>query len=195
MTVLEELERKIGEAEQEIRRTLDKLTGLAGLEESLGDANRSISGAAGGLAKLSSSLGEAVAEFRSALTAFREASATIRDTDPARLLNAVARAESRLETVQKLVTAAAPRMELIERIAPGLGEVVRLVGEAVKRETTASATMVKEAVEAASNRMSETVESYGRRLKGVRVISILALVVGLAVLGINIYLLAMNFRP
>lgn len=194
MTVLEELERKIGEAEQEIRRTLDKLNGMADLEDALGGANRSISGAADGLVKLSHSLAEAVENFKLALVSFRDASKSIRDTDPARLLDAVARTESRLESVQKLVTSAVPHIERIERIEPGLGEVVRLVGEVVTRETSASARRVREAAEADFTRMFEAVEIQGRRLNGMRSISILALIVGLAVLGINIYLVAVIFR-
>jgi hypothetical protein len=110
MTVLEELEQKIVEAEADIRRVLDRLSGMAELETTLGDTTRSLTVAAGGLAKLSGGLESTTGELKSALKAFRDASTTLRETDPGKLLSAVARADARLDAIQTQLAASMPRL-------------------------------------------------------------------------------------
>lgn len=184
MTVLEELEQKIVSAEADIRRALDKLSGLAELETALGDTTRSLTVAAGGLAKLSGGLEAAIAELKSALTAFRHASDTLRETDPGKLLNAVSRAEARLEAIQAQLTASLPRLEKIE---PGLREVIEQFGGYMKRELATSAADAKAVVETSQTRIMDALAVHAATLRSVRAIATIALLVGIAILGIELY--------
>jgi DNA repair exonuclease SbcCD ATPase subunit len=177
MTVLEELEQKIVEAEADARRVLTKLEGLAELEGALGETNRTVLTAGAGLSRLADIIEQTAEEFKQALAAFREAARTIRETDPALLLQTISRVEARLESTQSLIVEAAQKLD---RVGPDVGKAIGNFSEDIQRNI---GDLLNNFAECQRSWFAENASN----LKTIRLIAILGVVIAVSILGVNLY--------
>jgi len=173
MTVLEELEKKIVDAEGGIQHVLERLSELAELEVALDEANKTLIGAGRGLVTLAEVIGGVGSDLKRALVTLGEAAHSIRETDPALLLDAVGRIESRLEDVVGIL--------------PKVLSAIDNSTVSATRDFAAIQAEIKASREAANAHHQEAVVANASRIGTVRTIAIAALIVGLAILGLDLY--------
>ena len=109
MSVLQELEKRLVETEEQVTALVRNLEDHADLEESLRTAGSSLLEASTEVRRLAKSALEANKSLGTIITSFQEAIEILRNSDPLRTAKSVERIEQQLSTESKAIRKAMPK--------------------------------------------------------------------------------------
>ncbi|MDA0239242.1 MAG: hypothetical protein O3A84_04335 [Proteobacteria bacterium] len=126
MTIFQELESKIGDAEKEISVVLRQLEGLGDIEETFGTATAGLAEASSNLAQLTGTIRKTSEDLSSALGAFSRASQSIEAASSPRHLEELAKLDTRIGELERHVAKAAAS---VAQVDAGIGQSIELYSE------------------------------------------------------------------
>lgn len=101
MTLLDDLQEKLSEAQNQVQQATAELNGFSEVKTSLQSADGQMRAAASKLDELSSSLNNGAAALEKAATSLADTNDIIRKTDPAEILKELAAISSRQKSLEK----------------------------------------------------------------------------------------------
>jgi len=166
MSVLNDIEGKLEEAEARVAGATEKLESLANLQGTLDDSNTGLKSAAERVDRVAVGVENSVTTLKDTLSAFRDVVDVLRRSDPARLFEAQTRVENGVEAVQQHIAQ-------VEQSLPGIRQKVVEVQDdmeklhgAVGGLETQVKSLVGKTVGEAESRLKEEIGESTSRLKG-----------------------------
>lgn len=183
MTIFQELESKIGDAEKEISVVLRQLEGLGDIEETFGTATAGLAEASSNLAQLTGTIRKTSEDLSSALGAFHQASRSIEAASSPRHLEELEKLSNKVGELGDQVARAATS---VAQVDTGIGKSIELYSDQFNEVKGQLAELpsqldltVRRLVDDAMRSQTDYIASQFRVLRAVWIIMLLG-VIGIA---------------
>lgn len=183
MTVFQELESKIGDAEKEITVVLRQLEGLGDIEETFGTATAGLAEASSNLVQLTGAIRRTSEDLSSALSAFTEASHAVEQASSARHLEELAKLGSKLQELEGQLAGVSAS---VAQVDSGIGKSIEHYSEKFDEIRTSMAdlpsqleSMIRRVFAETTRAQNDYVASQFRVIRAVSIILLLG-VIGIA---------------